>query len=484
MSISSALGAALSGLTAASRRAEVVSSNVANASTPGYGRRQVELGAGLVGSLLPGVTVAGGIRNEDVVLLGQRREAQAGLAYAETGAEFLTGIEAAIGIPGEPNSLSQKLTAFETALIEASSRPDSDARLLGVANTASDVTNHLNTLADRIQDERLLADQRIDTSVDRLNTALQQVVDLNNRIVQFQGSTRDATSLIDQRQSLIDGIADLIPIRQTARDNGAVALYTEGGAVLVDSKAAVFDFQGATALTVYMTQAGGGLSGLTINGQAISTGATSGPIAGGRLAALFEIRDETAPALQVQLDAVARDLMERFETPTVDPTLAVGDPGLFTDNGLAFDPVEETGLAARITLNAVADPDQGGAVWRLRDGLNAPAVGDPGNAAILDAMSVALSDLRTPLSGGFTTSHNAVGLAGDLLSRVAISAHDAETRVGFTRAQTDALLTAEYQDGVDTDQEMQELLLIEQAYSANARVIQTIDALINRLLEI
>ena len=39
MSISASLSSALSGLTAASRRAEVVASNVANAMTEGYGRR-------------------------------------------------------------------------------------------------------------------------------------------------------------------------------------------------------------------------------------------------------------------------------------------------------------------------------------------------------------------------------------------------------------------------------------------------------------
>ena len=41
MSISGSLSSALSGLTAASRAAEIVSSNIANAATPGYGRREV-----------------------------------------------------------------------------------------------------------------------------------------------------------------------------------------------------------------------------------------------------------------------------------------------------------------------------------------------------------------------------------------------------------------------------------------------------------
>jgi flagellar hook-associated protein 1 len=37
-------------------------------------------------------------------------------------------------------------------------------------------------------------------------------------------------------------------------------------------------------------------------------------------------------------------------------------------------------------------------------------------------------------------------------------------------------------NGVDTDQEMQKLLIIEQAYSANAKVVQTMDELIQILM--
>jgi flagellar hook-associated protein 1 FlgK len=41
MSVTSALAGALSGLSATSRQAEILSSNVANAATPGYARREV-----------------------------------------------------------------------------------------------------------------------------------------------------------------------------------------------------------------------------------------------------------------------------------------------------------------------------------------------------------------------------------------------------------------------------------------------------------
>ena len=60
------------------------------------------------------------------------------------------------------------------------------------------------------------------------------------------------------------------------------------------------------------------------------------PLAGGRLAGLFQLLDVLAPEMQVRADAVARDLIERFADPAVDATLGPGDPGLFTDAGSAL----------------------------------------------------------------------------------------------------------------------------------------------------
>ena len=44
--------------------------------------------------------------------------------------------------------------------------------------------------------------------------------------------------------------------------------------------------------------------------------------------------------------------------------------------------------------------------------------------------------------------------------------------------------TQEQAQGVDTDQELQKLLTIEQSYAANAKLIETIDQMIQSLLRI
>jgi len=77
MSISSALHNAMSGLTVTSRSADVVSSNIANATTEGYGVRKLETTAMLTSGDGSGVRVAGVSRQTDLVLIGQRRDADA-----------------------------------------------------------------------------------------------------------------------------------------------------------------------------------------------------------------------------------------------------------------------------------------------------------------------------------------------------------------------------------------------------------------------
>jgi flagellar hook-associated protein 1 FlgK len=60
----------------------------------------------------------------------------------------------------------------------------------------------------------------------------------------------------------------------------------------------------------------------------------------------------------------------------------------------------------------------------------------------------------------------------------------AENSHVFHSGQLEELRALEMTDGVDSDREMQNLLLIEQGYAANARVIETIDELMETLLRL
>lgn len=482
MSISASLANALSGLTATARSAEVVSSNTANALTDGYGRREIVLTSAQVAGTGAGVRVVDVLRSTDRFIIGERRLADADMSRQQTLSDFFTRMQVFAGQPDQAGSLTGRVSALESALIQAASRPDSDSRLQGVVDTASRLATGINDLSDQIQNLRMEADQSIDAKVARLNQGLAQVQEINVRIMAGRSSGVEVNTLMDHRQQIIDELSQIVPLRTADRQGGQVALYTTGGAILLDGQAATVGFGPVGVITPDMTLASGALSGLTLNGNPVNTTAT-GPLGGGSLGATFEVRDDHAPTAQATLDAVARDLIERFADPSVDPSLAPGDPGLFTDAGTAFLPADEVGLAARIEINAAVDPAQGGAVWRIRDGLNAAAPGNVGFADLINALSDALTASRAPASGPMAgIARSASGLAGELMTDLNNALSRADAELGFVTAQRDTLKTAELQNGVDTDQEMQKLLLIEQAYAANARVISAADDMLQQLL--
>src|SRR5690606_23444091 len=123
MSLASALTAAASGLGAVARATELVGSNIANATTEGYGRRELQLSGSPHAA---GVRIEGIARRVSTGLLGEVRLAAAGTAHAATLAEWSTSIEAAIGTPGSGTALSDRVAGLESALIRATALPESD----------------------------------------------------------------------------------------------------------------------------------------------------------------------------------------------------------------------------------------------------------------------------------------------------------------------------------------------------------------------
>ncbi|MDW3223896.1 MAG: flagellar hook-associated protein FlgK [Paracoccaceae bacterium] len=481
MTISSALSNAMTGLRAAGRTSETISANIANAMTPGYGVRTVDLSSSQIG----GVRVDGVTRNVNPALLADLGLAQSALSNANDRTSFLRGYEDVLGTPDNENSLSARVAELERSLITASSRPDAPERLESVVTAARDLTTLIASASESIQESRSEADRKISLQVEQLNTALAGVKELNLQITRTETLGGDTSALQDNRQVLVDEISEIVPIRQVARDRGQIALYSTNGAILIDGGVAEVAFSPVNQVTPYMTLTGGQLSGLTIDGFPVATDSVRGKLGGGSLGAQFEIRDELGVDAQTQLDAFARDLVERFQDPAVDPTLAVGDPGLFTDAGVAFDPLNEVGLSDRLNVNVAVDKTQGGEAWRLRDGINALVEGDVGDSRLLQTLSDTLTAKRIPASGSFGSgAFSSTNLVATLTSQLGADRSQAEQQQTFASTQFNELTQLVLADGVDTDEELQRLLLVEQTYAANARMISAADEMMQTILRL
>ena len=288
MSISNSLSNALSGLTAASRAAEVVASNVANAATDGYGRRVVETTSATVGGRGAGVEIVGIRREVDQYVLADRRLADAALGNQQAITAFYADLEALVGTPDLGSSIPGRVAAFEASLLAAASRPDSDARLNAVVDAANGLANSIVAASDGVQQQRMAAEQTIAAQVDVLNNNLQQITDLNTEIQRQVASGQDGAALMDQRQVLIDQVAAIIPVRVVQMDQGQVAVFSTGGAALVNGGASQFGFVPTGQITAGMSAAAGDFGDLTLNGQTIDMSNPANALQGGSLSAQFE----------------------------------------------------------------------------------------------------------------------------------------------------------------------------------------------------
>ncbi len=485
MSLSIALSNALSGLGAVSRGTEVVSSNLANALTPSYGARELQLSSRTLGGNGGGVRVEGIARLVPAAILADHRIAESSLGSSATLNSFQVTMETAVGSMNQDDSLTTILANFQSALTSATASPDSDAKLRNVSESALGLSNKINYIAIELQKARTMADKSIENDVGRLNSALSEVARLNRLVTIAQAKGQDASALIDARQATIDGIADIVPIKEVQRDNGMVSLFTKGGATLIDGlKPAKIEFSAAGTVTPQMSATNGQLSTLVVDGIALSQ-AQMNMFKGGSIAASFNIRDNLAPAYQDQLDTFAKDLYDRLSDPTVDSSLGPNEAGFFTDRQGSFDPSSTLGFANRIAVNNAILPENGGELWRIRDGINASVPGPPGDSSTLISIADALSLQKTSTATGTSGALKSIFTTGsDFQSLIASNRVKSDVSVAHDTSYASAMKSSLLAHGVDSDKEMEMLLQLERAYAANAKIIQAVNEMLDNILRI
>ncbi|PHR91190.1 MAG: flagellar hook-associated protein FlgK [Robiginitomaculum sp.] len=490
MTLNSALASASSGLAATSRRADLTASNIANASTPGYVRRELVTEERVVGGRGQGVTVVGVNRAQDMALSRDRRDASGSAARADIISQAYTQLNREMGEPGDTYGLFASYQNVETSLRDLAVTPESLAYQNDAYNSLNGLTTQFSELYSIGIKQRVNADNAIARDVQVVNQSLHRISQLNEEISKAGKTIGGAASLEDERQRLLDKISQIIPIKDLVKENGQIEITTQEGLFLIAGVTVrELEFTPAGVIppgATYAPPVPGLLSGITVGSENLTPGNGSFGIQGGSLAGYFAVRDQTAPNFLNQLDSLAADLVNRFTGATVDPTNGVGAAGIITDNGGPVVPLAITGIASRLRLNAAIDPNQGGTTSRLRDGIGSVVAGPVSNADILNSLLDAFTNTNTAptgsgIVGDFTSTELAAGLTS-LIGEARINA-DALAASSLSRATTLADIELS-QTGVDTDAEMQNLLVIEQSYAANARVIQTISEMIDILMQI
>lgn len=504
MSLDAAFSIATSSLLNVNRQLALVSQNVANAQTAGYARERAAQESLTAAGIGMGVRSGPAQRDIDATLQAgvlQQNGAVAGLAVRQ-GA--LQSIDAAQGTPGQGSDLPSLLGKLQDAFSTLAGSPQSTTQQQATVSAAASLAGGINALSAAYAGQRQAAQDAIVADVAALNAGLGAVAGLTRQIVALRGSGQSTADLENQRDSALNGLSQIVDMRVLAQGDGNVVLVL--GAGLSPSLQGATPFSTGTAsIGPGAYYPGGGIPSITLGGADVAAQLT-----GGRLGAELALRDATLPTYQARLDEFAQTLAGRFEAQGLrlftDPTGSVPAG--------AGSPVQAgyVGFAAQIGVNPAVSSNPA----LVRDGTQA-VVGSPTGASaftpnpsggpagfttligrVLDyalgtevRAGVAQPAVNTQAlgpAGGLASPYAGTGALGTLAVALvgAQSQDSAETtgRLGTEQAlQTTLQNKLSSQSGVSIDAELSQMLQLQTAYSATARVIGAAQSMWDQLIQ-
>src|SRR3981189_277503 len=213
MSLGSALATAMSGMRANQAALSIVSSNIANAQTPGYVTQssiQVETTTGDTGAR---VNVTGVNRELNQFVQTQLRSETSGGAYADQMASVLGQLQSIYGTPGDAGTLESAFSNFTTALQSLSTTSGSASSQITAVTAAQALAQQLNSTTQGIQTLRSNAEQDLNISVGQANAAMTEVAQINAKLQGMKSTDPPAATLMDQRDKAVDQLSQLMDIR-------------------------------------------------------------------------------------------------------------------------------------------------------------------------------------------------------------------------------------------------------------------------------
>lgn len=300
MSISSIIYTANTGLSVAQARISVTSTNIANAETDGYTKKSTYVTAKTVGGVGVGVQVVGTGSDVDETLHKSVVNSISASSYDSTISSYLETISSALGTTADGGDLTNAITDVQSALADVIANPGDTANADALDEALQDWEDTVDDTTDTIQSARASADTAIAEGVETVNDLLHQIDDLNEQIAKATANGDSTSDLEDSRRTALEELAQYIDVTTFTTSTGEMQIYTSSGTALLTSSVHELSFSAAGTVTSDMSYAAGTLSGIAVDGKDITAS-----LSGGSIGALIELRDETLPGIQDEIDALA-----------------------------------------------------------------------------------------------------------------------------------------------------------------------------------
>ena len=468
-SLTSVLSNAMTGLDAVQANLAVIGNNVANASTPGYTAKSLDQTALYAGNLADGVCTGVVTRSIDTALQASTWSAGSRVNQLTVRSEVLQAVDNTQGSPTGGTSLADAVSALQASFTTLQSDPSSQTSQQSVVAAAGTLATTINSTASTITSQRNGVQSQIVTAVGSLNSALTTVDSTTKQIIAATASGGSTAALEDQRDQALQTISGLLNVSYSEQPNGNISILGQNGlSIPLD---ATFSTQSAI-LTPSSTYTTGGSSVppilLNSSNPNVAPVDVTSQLSGGTLGELVQLRDSTLPSYTSALDTLSSGLASQFNAQGL---------ALFTDGSGNVPSSSYAGLSSTIEVNPAiqATPSL------VRDGTPGaaytpnPSGGPASYSALIDRITGSVFPATSTASSVATQAQSFVT---QVANDTAQAGSDLTTAKSY-QSTVSAALTS--QSGVNVDNQLGLMIQLQNAYQANARVIQIVQTMFDAI---
>lgn len=449
---------------------ETTGNNIANANTPGYTRQRVNfeptepyppVGMNrpeLPGQMGTGVRAGSIQRVRESFLDLQYRQENTKFGYWNARSEALARMEEILNEPGQ-DGLSATLDRFWQSLHDLAADPsDSGARSvvrergIAVADTFNYLSQSLLTIQANIEYD-------IDVTVKEVNSIAQQLDNINKQIAGIEPHGYLPNDLYDERDRLLDRLSEIVDIRVDYKKYDDEKFPLAEGVASVTIVGTGHQLVDGRSLTYSEID-----NSIKVEGQK------------GKLSALLEMHEEYTDMLE-NLDEMAYAFVTQFNAVHRQGYTLGEEPNKTGINFFVeFEDDEIEGAARQIKLDEkiLESLDHIAA-----SGSDEQYPGNGENALLLaEVKNSIVEDPNSKLNG-----KTIQGFYQELIGQMGVDAQEANRMKNNTIAlKTSVDVRRESVSGVSLDEEMINLVRFQQAYNASARVVTSIDEMLDRII--
>ncbi len=423
---------------------QTTSGNISNSNNQNYARRRVELSQLVGGFSGIGISVEKSVRMRQEFAEHQLWNENQHLNEYQTNNALLRQIEGVYAEDTE-SGITSLLTEFWNSWSNLANDPENEysraiVRDKGVllSNSFRRIHSDLVEMQDQLRPE-------IDAHITEVNQTLQELSRINQRI---RSSRSD--ELLDQRDQLLKKLSSEIDIKVKEQDSGMVNIYLDGYMLISDDTVNTLRAQQSSTnnenrVTIYL-----GTSDNAIN------------VGSGKLKGLLKAHNEEIPDQLHNLDQLAVHIAD-----SVNAIHETGENLAGTTNVSFF--ASDVNGAADFKVNSAIINDLSLIASRL------PTEGNGSGSVAQD-----ISDLQyaSTLNGSTDLEfyHSVMTQLGNKIQEADFQEKSQELIVEQLQNQRDSVT------GVSLDEEMTQLVQFQQAYQAAAKIVTTVDEMVNTVL--